>query len=484
MSYQKSILTALICASSLLCYSQNKSWNLQDCIKYAEKENLNIKQAKINTELNRSELERSNFSRYPNLNGSANHNYTWGRSFDVITNAPITERVQSNSFRLNTNATLFGGFAIKNNIEQSKVNIQQAEANERSVRDDMILNIINAYYQIQFNRENLNIAKTQTENTKKQIIDTKILVEGGVLPINNLYDLQAQLASQEAQVVQAENSVSLSLLQLKQILQLPDEEYFSVNNLNIAEPDKTQTFQSPKEIFEEALSQRANIESATLNLKSAQLGEEIAKASFYPTLSIYGNLGTFYSSAQNFIISGVQELDDPIQSPNPIGFTDPTSAIGSIPVYTQISELSTFKEATFGNQLKEALQFSAGLSLSIPIFNRNESKIALANSKLNTENIRLNRDLLKTNLRQQIETAYYDVIAANKNFYASKKQVEAIKLQLDNTKTRFELGAATSTDLITAQNNYASALADLTSAKFDFAFKKEIIDFYKGKFNK
>lgn len=477
------ILVALL-APTFSSYGQEKDWTLQACIQYALENNIQLKVNQLNINSSQEALTLAEHARYPSLNGFMSHNYNWGRSFDVFTNAPVTERVQSNSIGLNASATLYSGFALKNTITQRQLELESSKYTVESAKNDMVLSVASAYLQILFSRENLSNAELQVASLNTQIERTQQLVDAGVLPESNLLDLQSQQATNELQVVNSTNTLNLSILQLKQLLQLPPNTEFKIAVPNLAAPSTAAIIPSSQEVYGTAETIMPQIQSADIQIKSTQLGIDIAKASYQPSLSLNASINTFYSSAQREFFLGYsgtrQQVIGAVEIPDIPGFP----SLPSLPVTTLAPDPNSepiVGEFGFFDQLDESLRQSIGLSLNIPIYNRNQVKSSVARAQIANEQARLNAQAERNALRQTIEQAQQDALAAAKTYQANNKQVKALEETYRTTQERFNLGVTNITDFTVAQNNLNVAKANLIRAKYDFIFKREILDFYMGK---
>jgi len=464
--------------------AQETQWTLQQCVDYALQNNIDVKLQQLNIDDNKALFDQSKFARMPNLNGFVNHNYNWGRSFDVFTNAPVTQRVRSNNFALSAGVTLFNGMQNQNTLVQSRQNFQASQADFEKAKNDLMLNVVSSYLQILFDTENLNNAQRLLLNTEEQIIQTEKLVKGGVLAETNLLDLLSQKASDEVQVVNSENALSFSILRLKQLLQLNDEDAFDIVIPDIDDPATDLLIEDANTIYQTAEATLPEIKSADLNEQSAKTGIKIAQGNYYPTLSMSAGINTFFSSAQAIQVS--REVTG--TETQAIGFINlppdlvPDGTPLQYPVFSElpVQELVT-SEFPFWDQLDESLRQSIGFSLNIPIYNRHQVKTGVNRSKIQYERARLNSQQIRNQLRQNIETARQDVLAASKTFGANTRRLEALQETFRVTETQFNIGAANITDYNVARNNLINAQSDLLRAKFDYIFKMKVLDFYLGK---
>ncbi|MBX2842359.1 MAG: TolC family protein [Flammeovirgaceae bacterium] len=483
--FKKIILITISLFVANFSHAQEQ-WDLEKCVDYAIENNLTIQQVKLDIDINEVALTQSKHEMLPNLNGFASHDYNWGRSFDVYTNEPVNARVRSNNFGLSSSWVLFRGMSVQNTIKQNKLNLEASRLNLEDQKNFLMLNVVNAYLRILMARETLKVAENRVSNSEEQITQTRKLVNAGVLPETNLFDLLSQLATEELQVVNAENDINFNTLQLKQLLQIEDAQPFQIFIPDsIPDPDENFVLQPVKEIYDYAEGVQPNVISADKNVESSEVGIDIAKSNFMPTLSLRAGINTFYSSAQ-----ATQVERDVTLGTAPIGYFElppelsPTGDLIQWPVLSDAVPISSdFIESDFGfkDQLEESLRKSIGFSLSIPIYNRHMVRAAVNNAKIQNERARLQSKIVRNELRQTIEQSNLDVISAGKSFSANQRRVQALTETFRVTEQRYQLGSSNITDLNIAKNNLSMAEADLITSKYQYIFRMKILDFYLGK---
>lgn len=473
-------LFLLLCFLGANAVFAQEKWDLAKCVQYAQDNNLQVRLSNLNIETNKNNLETSKQSRYPNLNGQITNNYNFGLFFDPFTNQATNDRIRSNNFGISSSVTVFNGFKIQNTIKQNQLNLEASKLNVDQQKNDISLSIANAYLQILFNKELVANAERQLENTKNQYDLTKKQVDAGVLPKTNLFDLESQIATNELQIVNQENNLALSYLQLEQFMQLPNDDKFEIVVPEIPEPSENLTLESVEEIYNTALGNQPNIRSGQLNIEAAELQKKIAKADYYPSISLGGNISTRYATSQTRSLLGFEQGE--FVRNQEIGFFNNDQG-GQTLVYTPVYDRGNpiIEKISVMDQLSDGLNKSFGFTLSIPIYNRNQINSGMESARIFSERSKLNLEVTKNTLRQNIESAYLNVIAAQKSYESTKKQVAALEEQLRVTKQQVLYGAGNSTDANIAENNYFNAQSDLLRAKYDFFFRLKILDFYMGK---
>ncbi len=456
-------------------------WSLKQCIDYALDKNLAIQRAAYNVELGEINLRQSKMALLPTLNASANYSYNWGRSINPVTNQFVNSEIRSFSPNANANLTLFNGFRIQNTLKQSQRDFEASKEDLAKSRNDVSINIASFFINVVFNIEQLENAKFQLSSTQQQYDRTKKQVDAGALPKSSELNLDAQVATNELTVIQRENALNLALLQLKQALQLPANTPLDVEIPKVEVEDLVLD-QSRDEIYTIARQTMPEIRSANLKVESAAYAAKAAKGALYPRLSLFGSINTNYSSASDrmrFIADG----GDPTVTIPQVGIVN-VSGI-NYDVYSQnpvyIPSGTIVDGYGYRDQLQDNIYRAAGISLSIPIFNGLQSRSAYQRSVVNKEVVSISATETENTLRQNVETAYNDVLASSKTYTSSIRQVSAREEAFRMTKQRFDIGAANYVEYQVAENDLFGAKSDLVRAKYDLIFKKKILDFYQGK---
>lgn len=465
---------ALLLFSSLsgFLYGQNtKNWTLRECIEYAQKNNLQIKQSALNAELGKVKIEQSYGSMLPTLNGSASQNYNSGRSIDPFTNQFNQNTIQSNSLSLSSTVSLFQGFQLTNSVKQSYLDLRSNLMDLEKLKNDIGLNVATAYLQILYNKELLTVSKVQLEGIKAQTVRTKKLVESGSLPNGSLLEAEAQLALEEQRMITSQNQLEISKLTLLQLLDLRDTSALSIADPNIPLPSQDLLNSNVEDIYLAALSNQPDIKSAEYKTKSADIGINIANGSRSPRLFLSGNIGTIYSNqAREYgfttfysTLSGVDAQG------NPITFTVPQ--VGQVP----------------GGVVPRAKQFdnnfskSVGLTLQIPLINNLQASTGVRRAKINMQNAELNMQVVKNNLYKTIQQSYTDATTALKRYNAAKKTQISQTQAFTYAEQKYGSGLMNFVEYLTARTNQYRAESDLLQAKYDFIFRLKVLDFYSGK---
>ncbi|MEM9857630.1 MAG: TolC family protein [Bacteroidota bacterium] len=458
---------------------EDYQWTIQECVDYALENNLSVQRTLLNVETSDITYQQSKMALLPDANITGNYGFNWGRTIDPTTNLFVDNRrtATSNGSLIGT-VPVFNGFNLRNTIKQNELAFQASQQDLERTKNDVIINIITFYTNVLFNKELLDNAKKQLNSTEQQVDRTAKQVEAGALPRANLLDLEAQYATNELNVVNAENNYKLTKIQLKQALQLPPSSSVDivVPEINVEE---NMLDVSVTEVYEIALRNMPEIKSANLNQESASWGIKAAKSNLYPSLSFTGGLSSQYSDATADAERFIRDGGEPTIVQRPIGFVEGTSTR----VLTEVEMPSgrTVEGYSFGDQVDDNLRRFIRLNVNIPIFNRFQTRAGIQRAIINQQQAEINLKDVQNQLWQTIEQSYYDVEAASKSYAASLKQVEARRESFRVTKQRYDNGAANFVDYQVAENDLFQSESDLVRAKYDYIFKLKILDFYQGK---
>lgn len=448
----------------------NVEWSLQQCIEYALKNNIQLKQQQINTDAAKIDYLQSKAQILPSINANASHNYNYGRNIDPTTYSFTTSQLLSQNLSANLNLPLFNGLQNYYTIKQNQANVTASKYDLDKLKNDISLNVASSYLQVLFDMELIAIAQNQLEITKKQLVRVEQLLAVGSVAKSNLLDVQAQLASEELTITNAQNRLDLSYLTLAQLLDLDSIKNFRITKPDIIMPANASVSMNTEQIYNSAVSSLPEIKSAWVKLKSSEHGLSIAKGRISPRLSLNGSIGSTYSSISQRVIStqfmgyypngDITSLGDQVLSP---------------------INLPLFEKVPLKNQFDNNLNKSIGFQLSIPIFNSLSTYASIKKAQLSVLNSKYTLNLAENQLRKTIEQAYLDASAALKKHNASIKSTDALRESYKYAEEKFTLGAITSFDYSESKNKLIKAESELLQAKYDYVFKTKILDFYLGK---
>lgn len=456
------------------------AWTLKQCIDYALTNSLTVQRSTYNVESAEVDYHQARANLLPSVNGNISYGYNWGRSVNPVTNQFTTQEINFISPGAQASWVLFNGMRVQNTIKQNDRALQASRYDLEKTKNDLILNVASLFVNVQFNKERLQNARYQLSSSQQQYERTKKQVAAGALPKANELNLDAQVATNEVNLVTAENALILSLLQLKQALQLPASTPLDIVMPDVGvedlvlEQDRQEIFQIARETLPEA-------KSAMLKRESASFGVKASKGAFYPRLSLNGSVNSNYSSAsdrQRFITDG----GDPTITYPQIGVV---GGVGGAPVYSMepVTVPSGYYVDGYGrrDQLQDNIFRQVSLGLTIPIFNNLSTRSSYQRAVISRQLAEVSAKEVDNTLRQNVESAYNEAVAAYKTYNSSLRQVAAREEAYRMTKQRFDIGATPYVEYQIAENDLFQARTDLSRAKYDFILRKKVLDFYQGK---
>ena len=455
-------LSFIICHLSFSPAGAQKQWSLRECCDYAVSHNISVKQQENQLRQRELQLETAKASRLPDLSAGASQNFSFGRGL-TAQNTYTNTNTSSTSFSIGTSVPLFTGFQIPNQIKLNKLNLEAATQDLEKAKNDIRMQVAQAYVQILYDMEMVDVARRQIDIDSMQVVRLQAMVDNGKASGAELSQQQATLAQSRLTATQADNNMQLAILTLTQLLELPTPDGFSVIRPNLTSEGTAvanskldtlhsklytlnsklytlnSTLPSPDAIYAEALTVKPEIQSAQIAVTAAERNINIAKAGNYPSLSLSGGMGTNY--------------------------------------YTT----SGFKSDGFGKQLKNNFSQYIGLNLSVPIFNRYQTRNSIRSAQIDQQNQLLQLDNTKKTLYKEIQQVYYNAIAADAKCKSSEQASRSAQDAFTLMQAKYENGKANITEFNESKNNYLRAESDLVQARYEQLYQQALILFYRGK---
>lgn len=456
-----------------------ETWSLERCVKYAQESSLAVKQAQNTVRAAKLSEKQALANRLPNLNAGVDGGAQFGYRIDPTTNTFKNTQIGYNSLSLSTAMSVYSGGQIHNTIKQSKIDTEAAKAEAEQMVADLSLQVATAYLNILLNEEQLANVKRRVSQSQEQLKNTDKLIQVGTIPAADRLNILAQIATDEQSVVVSQNSVDMAYLTLKQLLQLEPDYNLAVERPQVEIPESVnpETY-SLKPIYNTALGNQASIRAADLRLKSAEIGIKLAQAQGLPSVSIFANAGSNYSTAaRNATLTGTQKVGQLVNVTGDFGFgpiDEDVTISQDVPVYD-------ITKKPYFSQVRENFGQGVGINVNIPIYNNSRARIAVERAKLNILNTEIANTQTRQSLKNDIQTAIANAKSAKKQLEAAQKTAEATRTAYDNMLKRHNLGTINSLELTTARNNLDTSENNLLLARYDYIFKLKIIDFYLGK---
>ena len=436
-------ITALILLFSIgMLSAQQKKWTLEECVNYAVENNLSIDQFELDLENAKIDKSDAVGNMLPNLNVQTRASGNTGLVLNPTTNSLVSATIVSASSDFTSTVTLFDGLRNVKQLHRAKMNALSNQYKLDDLIDDIRLNVAVAYLQVLSNKESLKVFKAQYAVTEQDMKRTKELVESGVVAKGDLLEIEATAAGQEQQIVNGENLVLISRINLAQLLQITDYENFDIADEEFDVPESDILNNSPKTIFDKALTFRNDIKFSQSMVDLAEMDLEISKGASYPVLSAFFNYNTRYSD----------QTRDPI----------------------------TGEKVGFKDQLWINDGISYGGQINIPVFNGFSTRNRIKRSVIDLDRSRIQLEQDKLALETNINQAYVDVENSAKAYEAAQKTLEARSLAYQYSKERFDVGLMNAFDFSQAQSRVDNAEADVIRTKYDYIFRIKVLEFYFG----
>ena len=409
-------------------------WSLQECIDWAMDNNLTVAGSELTVESRTIENNTAKMSWLPAVSGSVGENFSFGRGIGG-NNTYEKGNSSSTSFSVGASMNLFDGLATPRRMQLAKLNLEAATADLEKARDDVSVKVAQAYVQILYNYEIRDVAARQVSIDSLQVERLQGLFETGRASAAEVSQQKATLAQSRVTFIQATNNIRSSLLDLAQLLEFPYWEGFSIVRPKVT--FSTLVIPHPDEIYAEALNIRPAIRAEKLRLEGAKKQIQIAKANYYPSLSLGGGVGTNY--------------------------------------YT------SFATQGFWDQLQSNFNKYVSVSMNIPIFTRFSTRNQVRSAKVQYRSQELNLLRTQHTLYKEIQQAWNSAVASQAKHSASLDAAAAAEDAFTLTKAKYENGKATITEFNESLARLVKAQSDSVQATYECLYQTALVEFYRGR---
>ena len=413
------------------------SWTLRQCCDYAIEHNISIKQQDNQCKQRELQLSTAKNSRLPDLSASASESFSFGRGL-TLDNTYTNRSTSSTSFSLGTTVPLFTGFQIPNQIKLNQLNLEAATKDLEKAKNDIRMQVAQAYVQILYNMEIADVAHRQIAIDSAQVARLEAFVQNGKASHAELSQQQSTLAQAHLTATQADNNLQLAILALTQLLELPSPEGFSIVR-PATTPAASSVGLSPDAIYVEALTMKPEVQAEQLRLTASERNIDIVKAGNYPTLNLSAGLQSNY-----YKTNGMQA-------------------------------------ESFASQMKNNFSQYIGLNLSVPIFNRFQTRNSIRSARIDRENQLLQVENVKKALYKEIQQVYYNAVAADSKYHSSEAAAQSSTDAFTLVQAKYENGKATITEFNEAKNNFLKAESDLVQSRYENLYQITLLNFYRGR---
>ena len=419
-----------------------KTWTLNDCIRYALEQNIQLQQNRLSLEESKVDVKTAKAALFPSLSFSTGHNMTNRPYQETSSMVSGTEIISSSnktsytgSYGLNAQWTVWNGGQRLNTIKQQKLNKETAELTVNEQENTLQEEITKLYVQILYADESVRINEGTLELSKAQYERGKELLAAGDISKSELAQLESQVSNDNYQLVTAQTSLENYKLQLKQLLELDGDREFTLAIPELDETNVLSPLPAKADIYNTALALRPEIQSSRLNIQSADLSISMAKAGYLPNVSLTAGIGTNHTTGSDF---------------------------------------------TFSEQVKRGWNNSIGLSVSLPIFSNRETKSAVEKAKIQRESRQLDLTNAQKELYRTIETMWLDASSAQQQFVAADAKLKSSQSSYELVNEQFKLGMKNTIELLTEKNNLMSAQQERVQAKYMAILNRVLLEFHAG----
>lgn len=434
---KNSVLACVMAFSFFQVFSQSEPWTLEACIAQALENNISVKQSELDLENAAIDRLEAVGGLLPTLNGTASGTKSTGLSLNPTTNRLENVTLTSVSASVNAAVTLFDGLQNFRLLQRAKLSRLAAQYRLDKMKDDIALNVANAYLQVLLNKANLEVIVSQNEVTLEQYQRTRDLVEAGSLPQGDLLEIRAADADEKQKIALAENAVQISLISLAQLLLVKDYAGFDVADQSFEIIEGGIAGKDISEIIQQAKESRSEVKIAEKNVELAQKDLQLAKGSYYPTLSMFFGYNTRYAD------------NDPFHR-------------------------------KFVEQLYRNDGIAYGLQLNVPMFNGFAARSRVNRNKINLKSTEYELEQTELDLESNVYQAYVDAQGALKAYLAAMAAVESQELAFQYAQDRFDVGISTAFDFNQAKQRLDNSKIELNRSKFDYIFKIKVLELYFG----
>jgi len=434
---------AFIASTFFLSAYAQKTITIREALDQALRNNLQVKQAAFQSSLSEQDVVQAKMDLYPSLSAGVQARQNWGLNFDQTSAKLVNTSITTAGASLSSSALLFGGFQKVNQIKANRYQLLASQSNVDKAKNDLVLAVVTKYLEALSNQDMAIAAKQQVTLSKEQLRVQQYNYEVGNKTLADLSQAKSQVATDELNLTTAQSAYDLSILELKQLMEMNPSNDIELEKPPLPNVDKLVSAYVAEDIYQEAVQHYPDIKLAQYNAMVAKKNIDIAKGGLYPQLSLDGGYGTNYSSKAYDLITGAP--------------------------------------LSFGKQLDQNKSTYIGATLSIPIFDNYRRNIAVKKAKISYESAVNDELLARNNLNKVVNQAVLDLRTAEKRYYSTQENFKAASDAFEVLKQRYDVGLANSVELSTQQTAMNKAEFDFIQARYDFIFKSKVIDFYLGR---
>jgi outer membrane protein len=465
-----SIVCAVLLLSNVFNAGAQQVITLQKAIDLSLANNLTIKQAQFNEAIDVENVNQAKYNRLPNLTANPQGSFNYGRSVDPSTNLFVNQSIFGLSGTITSQVLLFQGGLLKNQILANKLQLDIDKSSTAKVKNDLVLNVVTTYLSVLSNQDLLTAAIQQVDISKQTLDKVQKTFDVGNVTLADLSQAKAQVSTADLNQTTAQNQLDISILTLKQYMEMDPKTAITVEKPDVSKLSDVKWLYDAQSVFDDAAKINPDVKLAEIQKEAANQNINVQKSYYYPSLGLFGSVGTNYSNARK------------INSYFPTGGIDTVGYVSGaaktpviVPAYG-----TAYNKYPFGNQISDNLNSSIGLSLNIPIFGRYSTRTAVRKAKLSYQIADINEQLAKNTLNKTISQAVLDVKAAERKYESAQQTYQSNKDAYNVVQQRYAVGLINSLDYNTSLTTLNKSEFDMIEAKYELIFRSKIIDYYLG----
>lgn len=419
-----------------------RQWSLKDCIDYALANNIQLQKAKVQQLSALEDIKQSQSALLPSLSLSTSQNVSynpWPEQGSAMiagnkVQADVKKVYYNGSYSLSGNWTVWNGGQNTNTVKLNKLAAEQARLDSAVTANNVLEQIAQLYVQILYSDEAISVTKESLKVSQTNEERGKTMVSVGKMSKADLAQLTAQRANDEYSIVEAESNLRNYKRQLKQLLQIADNDEFDVAIPSTTDEMALKEVPAMNDVYTAALAQRPEIQNAKLGIESSDLSVKIAKAGKMPTVSLNAGLSTSTTS---------------------------------------------MSQNGWGNQMKNNFTVGGGVSVSIPLFDNRKTKTSVNKAMLQKESYLLDLQDKQTTLYSTVENYWLQAVTNQNKFKAARVSTESAQASYQLLSEQFNLGLKNIVELMTGKTHLLQAQQNELQSKYLAILNLNMLDFYR-----
>ena len=425
------VLVIVTAALAIAAGARAQAWSIDQCVDYAVEHNNEVRQRLLSAYEGELDVTEAKDRFLPNVSGYSSQSFNFGRGL-TANNTCANRNTSAFSVGAQLSLPIFQGLRAVRQLDYSRTSLRALLERTEEAKDNVTLNVIGQYLQALYAGEMLQVARLKLDISRAELGRRQQLLEAGKIPELDIYEAAAQVSQDELSVVTAENDSTIALLDLRQLLNLPDSCDFAIEPL----PDSDMPLLEPGEVFANAMRNNHSIRAGLIEEEAARKNGAVAKSGYIPTLSFSAGIGTNYYKT------------------------------------------SGYDNDSFSQQMRHNFAKQIGLSLNVPIFDAFSTRNTVRRANARVAAAALQLDDARNQLYKAITQAYTQAVAAHKKHYTAGRTVESTRAAFDAMQVKYDNGKANPTEYAKAKTDFTSALAEEVQAKYEAILRARILNFY------